>query len=85
MRLYIVVHCYNEKDVLPETADQLREKMEYLIQCQKISIDSRVVFVDDGSKDGTWKIIEKLHYENDLFSGVKLLRNRGHQNALLAD
>jgi len=84
VRLYIVVPCYNEKDVLPETAERLREKMETLIQCQKISMDSRVVFVDDGSKDETWNIIETLHYRNDLFSGVKMSRNRGHQNALLA-
>lgn len=84
MKLYIVVPCYNEKDVLPETAERLREKMESLIQREKISMDSRVVFVDDGSKDETWNIIETLHYKNDLFSGVKMSRNRGHQNALLA-
>lgn len=78
--LYIVIPCYNEGDVLPETAKRLREKMEMLT----ISPSSRVVFVDDGSKDATWKTIKNLTEKDKLFTGIKLSRNRGHQNALLA-
>lgn len=82
--LYIVVPCYNEEEVLPETARQLHLKMEQLIQNKKISPKSRIVFVNDGSKDKTWSIISMLHKENPLFQGILLSRNRGHQNALLA-
>jgi len=82
--LYIVLPCYNEEEVLPETSARLREKMQSLIQTGAVSADSRIVFVDDGSKDRTWKMIEELHNEERLFSGVKLSRNRGHQNALFA-
>lgn len=80
----MVIPCYNEEEVLPETAARLRSKMEYLIQREKISADSRVVFVNDGSKDKTWELIAGLHLENKLFRGINLTRNRGHQNALLA-
>ena len=83
--LYIVVPCYKEEAVLPETSRRLREKMHALIAAGKISDKSRVMFVNDGSKDQTWPIIERLHeQEPELFSGVNLSRNRGHQNALLA-
>ncbi|MEQ2456098.1 glycosyltransferase family 2 protein [Flavonifractor hominis] len=82
--LYIVVPCYNEEEVLPETARRLRQKLEALIAAQQISTASRVLLVNDGSRDGTWGIITKLHQECTLFSGVDLSRNRGHQNALLA-
>lgn len=83
-RLYIVVPCYNEEEVLPETSRRLREKLERLIAAGQIAGDSRVLFVNDGSKDRTWSIIRDLHGQSPLFSGVDLTRNRGHQNALLA-
>ena len=83
--LYIVVPCYKEEAVLPETSRRLREKMHALMAAGRISDKSRVMFVNDGSKDQTWPIIEQLHeQEPELFSGVNLSRNRGHQNALLA-
>ena len=82
--LYMVLPCYNEEEVLPETSRQLREKYEALIAADKISDKSRIVFVNDGSKDRTWSIIQELHEQNPMFSGVNLSRNRGHQNALLA-
>ena len=83
-RLYIVVPCYNEEQVLPATAERLKEKMTALIGAGTIGKDSRVLFVDDGSKDGTWSIIAGLNADDGLFEGVKLSRNRGHQSALLA-
>jgi glycosyltransferase involved in cell wall biosynthesis len=82
--LYLVIPSFNEQPVLLETAKHLRIKMEKLIKAKKISSRSRIVFVDDGSRDRTWPIIEQLHQKNKLFSGIKLSRNRGHQNALLA-
>lgn len=82
--LYVVIPCYNEEDVLPETAKRMKEKMENLIAVGKISPQSRVLLVNDGSKDKTWPIIKALHEEDPLFSGINLSRNRGHQNALLA-
>jgi len=82
--LYIVVPCYNEEEVLPETARRLKEKMEHLIAAGRISEESRVLFVNDGSRDKTWSMIEGLHRADRRFSGVNLTRNRGHQNALLA-
>ena len=82
--LYLVIPCYNEEEVLPETSKQLREKMLSLIEKGRISNESRIVFVNDGSKDRTWEIIEKLHEEDPIYQGVKLSRNKGHQNALLA-
>lgn len=82
--LYLVIPCYNEEEVLPETSSQLKSKMESLIAKGKISPKSRIVFVNDGSKDKTWQIIESLHQENKIFQGVKLSRNKGHQNALLS-
>ncbi len=83
-RLFVVVPCYNEEEVLPETSKRLLEKMQSLIAAGKIAPNSRIAFVNDGSKDKTWEIIQKLHEENELFSGINLSRNRGHQNALLA-
>lgn len=82
--LYLVVPCYNEQEVLHETAKQLKEKMLSMMTSKKISQNSKIVFVNDGSKDKTWDIISKLHDEDNLFSGIKLTRNKGHQNALLA-
>lgn len=82
--LYIVVPCYNEQAVLPETSKRLRAKLEALIALKQISPKSRVLFVNDGSKDSTWPMIAALHQDCPLFSGVNLTRNRGHQNALLA-
>lgn len=82
--LYIVIPCYKEQEVLHETASRLQTKMERLISANKISPESRVMFVNDGSTDRTWPIICELHEKNPLFSGVNLSRNRGHQNALLA-
>jgi len=82
--LYIVVPCYNEEEVLPETSKRLRAKLEGLMAAEKISPASRILFVNDGSKDRTWELISHLHKECPLFCGVDLSRNRGHQNALLA-
>ena len=83
-KLYLIIPCYKEEEVLPETAKRLQIKMQNLINSQKISADSKVVFVNDGSTDRTWEIIEQLHRENSLFEGVNLSKNRGHQNALLS-
>ena len=83
--LYIVVPCYKEQEVLPETSRRLGEKILALREQGKISALSRVMFVNDGSSDNTWPIIRQLHEQNpEMFSGVNLSRNRGHQNALLA-
>ena len=82
--LYVVIPCYNEEEVLPETARQLKEKMTSLMERGLIARDSRIVFVNDGSKDRTWPIIRELHEQDPLYAGVNLTRNRGHQNALLA-
>ncbi|MBQ8508022.1 MAG: glycosyltransferase family 2 protein [Clostridia bacterium] len=82
--LYVVVPCYKEEAVLPETAKRLKAKLHSLMQQGKISDRSRILFVNDGSKDKTWEIISSLHEGDRLFSGVNLSRNRGHQNALLA-
>ena len=82
--LYIVVPCYNEEPVLPETASRLRDKLLRMIGAGLVGKGSKILFVDDGSKDKTWEIIEGLHSSDPLFSGVKLSRNKGHQNALLA-
>lgn len=82
--LYLVIPCYNEEEVLPETSYRLKEKMNNLIERNKIAPQSRIVFVNDGSKDNTWEIIRNLHQSDKLFGGINLSRNRGHQNALLA-
>lgn len=82
--LYMVVPCYNEEEVLEETTRQLVPKMHALMEQGKISRNSRILYVNDGSKDQTWPIISRLHGEYDCVSGVNLSRNRGHQNAVLA-
>ncbi|MBN1598311.1 MAG: glycosyltransferase family 2 protein [Bacteroidales bacterium] len=83
-RLAIVVPCYNEEEVLPVTKDTLTNLVSDLIKKKKVSDDSFVAFVDDGSRDITWKLIEQFSKENALIKGVKLSRNFGHQGALLA-
>lgn len=82
--LYLVIPCYNEEEVLPETSSRLKLLVHSLIERSKISSRSRVMFVDDGSNDSTWQIITSLHQQDEIFTGIKLSRNRGHQNALLA-
>ncbi|WP_252213356.1 glycosyltransferase family 2 protein [Clostridium sp. VAP41] len=82
--LYLVIPCYNEEAVLHETAKRLLVKMNSMIDKDFIAHDSKILFVNDGSKDKTWNIIEELHAQNPIFSGVNLSRNKGHQNALLA-
>ena len=82
--LYLVVPCYNEEEVLPETSSRLKDKLTALSKAGKITDKSRVLFVDDGSRDKTWQIISAIHEEDERFGGVKLSRNRGHQNALMA-
>lgn len=82
--LYLVIPCYNEEEMLDITSEKLTQKMEKLISEKKISEESHVLYVNDGSKDKTWEKIEETHKKNKLFSGVKLSRNKGHQNALLA-
>ena len=82
--LYVVIPCYNEEEVLDETAKQIGKKLKSLIKANKISKKSKVMFVNDGSKDKTWEKILNLHETNSLFTGICLSRNKGHQNALLA-
>lgn len=82
--LYIVVPCYNEEEVLPESARVLRMKLLSLIAAGKADAESRLLLVDDGSRDSTWSIIRRLCGENDCICGLRLSKNRGHQNALLA-
>ncbi len=82
--LNIVIPCYNEEKALPFTKKELIKKMDDLIKKGLVSENSKVVLVNDGSRDKTWDLIKKLHEENDMFVGVNLSRNRGHQNALLA-
>lgn len=83
-QLWLVVPCYNEEEVLPETSSQLQIIMRKLMVKNKISKESRIAFINDGSKDNTWKIIQQLAETNEIFVGINLARNRGHQNALLA-
>ena len=83
-KLSVVVPCYNEQEVLPETASRLSKIFDGLIEEGQIHSESRIYFVDDGSADRTWTIIEDLNRNTTRFEGVKLSRNRGHQNALLA-
>ena len=83
-RLFIVIPCYNEEEVLPITSKMFLEELEDLIHKGKISDNSRILFVNDGSKDKTWEIIENLAAENSHFIGMSQSRNRGHQNAVLA-
>lgn len=82
--LYIVIPCYNEEQVLPITCSMFLEKIKSLVQKEKISDDSRILFVNDGSKDKTWEIIKQLAKEDYHYKGISQSRNRGHQNAVLA-
>ena len=83
-KVYFVIPCYNEEEVLPETIKRLNSKLLSLIDDGKADEDSRMIFVDDGSKDKTWSIISAYSKENKYIGGVKLAHNRGHQNALLS-
>lgn len=82
--LYIVIPCYNEEEVLEETTKQLKRKMQKLVEMKKISNESKVMYVNDGSKDKTWELIKEINKKEAFFTGITLSRNRGHQNALLA-
>lgn len=82
--LYLVVPCYNEEEVLHKTAEVLKDKMERLYHAGKIAKESRVLFVNDGSKDKTWRIIHELFTQDKLFAGLSFSRNYGHQSAILA-
>ncbi len=82
--LYIVIPCYNEEAVLPETNSRLVKKLSELIEKGKCAAESRILYVDDGSRDKTWELIARAHEENPLVCGLKLAHNKGHQNALLA-
>ncbi len=83
-KLYIIVPCYNEQEVLPITAPRFLKKLEDLIRSERIAPDSKIMFVNDGSKDKTWDIICSLAKSNSHFAGISQSRNRGHQNAVLA-
>ena len=82
--LYIVIPCYNEEEVLPVTSGMFRDEIRDLIAKDKISSESRILFVDDGSKDSTWQIISSLALEDPVFTGIRQSRNRGHQSSVLA-
>lgn len=82
--LYIVIPCFNEEEVLTETTKRLTEKMRKMMESGKIADSSRILYVDDGSTDSTWHLIDRLYMDNRLVTGIKLSRNKGHQNALLA-
>lgn len=84
LRLYIVIPCYNEQEVLPETAPMFLDKINELISKETISDESRIMFVNDGSKDNTWNIIKDLSKKDRHYIGISQSRNRGHQNAVLA-
>lgn len=82
--LYIVIPCYNEQEVLPITSKMFLKKLNQLICCGKIAEESKILFVNDGSKDNTWEIITELAKQDSHFIGISQSRNRGHQNAVLA-
>ncbi len=82
--LYMVIPCYNEEEVLPETTKRLKEKLNGLIKKKVISEKSKVMYVNDGSKDKTWELIKQINNNDPMFTGICLSRNRGHQNALVA-
>lgn len=83
-KLYIIVPCYNEEEVLPTTSKALKSKLNELIGLKKICKTSAIIFVDDGSTDRTWEVIKFLHHEEDVYRGIKLSKNMGHQNALFS-
>lgn len=82
--LYVVVPCYNEQDVIMETTKRLTDKLDRMISAHQIAVNSRILYVDDGSSDDTWGMICELYTQNAYVTGLKLSRNKGHQNALLA-
>lgn len=82
--LYIVIPCYNEEAVLPITAPLFKAQLDSMVDAGLVSSESRIMFVDDGSRDNTWQVISRLSSDDEIFRGLKLSRNRGHQNALLA-
>ncbi len=82
--LFVVIPCYNEEEVIKETTKRLKQKLNYLIKKNIISKESRVMFVNDGSADSTWELIKEIDSKEELFTGITLSRNRGHQNALVA-
>ncbi|MBQ8923286.1 MAG: glycosyltransferase family 2 protein [Lachnospiraceae bacterium] len=82
--LYVVIPCYNEEEVLRETNKRLNKKISNMVEAEIISEDSRIMYVDDGSKDKTWDIINELYAIDKYSTGIQLSKNRGHQNALLA-
>lgn len=83
-KLYVVIPCYNEQEVIEETTKRLKEKLNNLIKNGIISNESKVMYVNDGSKDKTWELIKKIHENDNMFTGISLAHNRGHQNALVA-
>jgi len=83
-KIYFVLPCYNEEAVLNETANRLSAKVYNLIEKNIINSDSKIIFIDDGSTDNTWNVILSLRSSNNIFGGIKLAKNRGHQNALIA-
>ena len=83
IKLYITIPCYNEEEVLPETSKRIGGLLTEMIDCGEISPESKILFIDDGSKDNTWKIIQDLSRQQ-IFEGIKLSRNSGHQGALMA-
>jgi glycosyltransferase involved in cell wall biosynthesis len=83
-RLFIIVPCYNEEESLPGSSGRLLHKLEELISSERVSPESRILFVDDGSRDHTWELIREYHCKDKHFSGIQLAHNRGHQTALLA-
>lgn len=82
--LYVIIPCYNEQDVLPITAPRFLEQITKMQEQSLISTKSKILFVNDGSKDSTWEIIKKLSKENSTYLGISQSRNRGHQNSVLA-
>jgi glycosyltransferase involved in cell wall biosynthesis len=83
-KLYLAIPCYNEEEVLPNTAEILLNKYQQLISDNLINTESKICFIDDGSNDKTWSIIKELCNKNNFFCGIKLSCNKGHQNALLS-
>ena len=84
LKLYLIIPCYNEEDVLPLTSELFLEKIISLISKGLISDESRILFVNDGSSDSTWDIIKELSLQDKHYIGISQSRNRGHQNALMA-
>ena len=82
--LWIIIPCYNEQEVLPVTAPMFLDKLQFLVQSGRVDKQSRILFVNDGSKDRTWEIISQLAKEDPRYIGISQSRNRGHQNALVA-